>query len=37
MRARELEMTVWMLAMAHMYPARYRGQAQRRMAALVCS
>lgn len=36
-RARELEVTVWMLAMAHMYPARYRGQAQRRMAALVCS
>ena len=36
-RARELEATVWLLAMAHLYPERYRRLADRQLALLAPS
>jgi hypothetical protein len=34
-RARELEATIWLAAMAHLRPARYRAIADERLAALL--
>lgn len=34
-RARELEAVVWLVAMAHLYPARYRTMATERLSALL--